>query len=251
MQHYLVRELTHYCNISVPYCEKILDRVISFYDFTYVLEGSMTYVINGKDVTISRNDAIFLPPGTRRARRKGEEPVRYVSFNFHLMEDVTLPFDTVLRGCISDDTRRLFKLFAQQHLSPKFHSEQKCVNLLNYILFELLDNTVLGGKNEHVVKILRHVEERPSEPHTLRTLSRLVGLTPEYTATIFKRETGKTVTEYVNERRLLLAKSEICNTRRPLTEIASSVGFSNYHYFTRLFKNHFDTTPTKMRKRSE
>lgn len=251
MQNYLVRELTHYCNISVPYCDRIIERVIPYYDFTYVLEGSMTYVINGKDITITRNDAIFLPPGTRRARRKGTDPVRYVSFNFHLFDDVALPFDCVLRGCISDDTRRLFKLFAQQHLSPKFHSEQKCVNLLNYILFELLDTTAIGAKNEHVIKILRHVEESPAAPHTLRSLSQLVGLTPEYTATVFKRETGKTVTEYVNERRLLLAKSEICNTRRPLTEIATEVGFANYHYFTRLFKKHFDTTPTKMRKRSE
>ncbi len=251
MQNYLVRELTHYCNISVLHCERIGENTIPYYDFTYVLEGSMTYVIDGKDVTIARNDAIFLRPGTRRARRAGHEPVQYVSFNFHLFDGVELPFDSVLRGCISPDTKRVFKLFAQQHLSPKFHSEQKCVNLLNYILFELLDNIALGSKNEHVIKILRHIEERPSEPHTLRSLSRLVGLTPEYVATVFKRETGKTVTEYVNERRLLLAKSEICNTRRPLAEIAADVGFSDYHYFSRLFKKHFDTTPTKMRKRSE
>lgn len=251
MQQYLVRELTHYCNISVPHCEKIAERVIPYYDFTYVLEGSMTYVINGKDATLSRNDAIFLPPGTRRARRVGTEPVRYVSFNFHLIDGITLPFDCVLRNCITDDTRRLFNLFAQQHLSPKFHSEQKCVNLLNYILFELLDSSALGSQNVHVIKILRYIEENPSQAHTLRSLSALVGLTPEYAATVFKRETGKTVSEYVNERRLLLAKGEICNTKRPLTEIAADVGFANYHYFARLFKKHFDTTPTKMRKRSK
>ncbi len=251
MYSYLVRELRHYCNITVPHCDKIAERVIPYYDFTYVLEGSMTYVIDGKEATIKATDAIFLPPGTRRARRAGTEPVRYVSFNFHLMEGVSLPFDRVLRGCISDDTRRLFKLFAQQHLSPKFHSEQKCINLLNYILFELLDSTALGSKNTHVQKIMRHVEEHPEADLSLHTLASLVGLTPEYTATVFKRETGKTVTEYVNERRLLLAKSEICNTKRPLTEIAMNAGFSNYHYFTRLFKKHFDTTPTKMRKRSE
>lgn len=249
MKSYPVRELRHYCNISVPFCEKIGENVIPYYDFTYVLEGSMTYVIDGKEVRIKKDDAIFLPPGTRRARKRGSEPVRYVSFNFYADDGVSFPFAGALQNCISPDTRRLFTLFSQEHLSPKFHSEQKCINLLNYILFELLDTVLLKSKNEHVQKIQKYIEENLASPLSLHTLSEQAGLSPEYTATLFKRETGKTVTEYIHEKRLLFAKAQITSTHRPLAKIASLAGFENYHYFSRLYKKHFGTTPSTTRKR--
>ena len=251
MKNYPVKELWHYCNISVPFCDKIGEHTIPYYDFTYVLEGSMTYVIDGKEALIGKNDAIFLPPGTRRARKRGTEPVRYVSFNFYTDDGVSFPFSGALHNCISPDTRRLFSLFSQEHLSPKFHSEQKCINLLNYILFELMDTVLLESKNEHVQKLQKYIEENLTTPLSLHALSEQAGLSPEYTATLFKKETGKTVTEYIHEKRLLFAKAQITNTEKPLVKIASLAGFENYHYFCRLYKRHFGTTPTKTRKRTE
>lgn len=247
MGNYLVRELLHYCNIFTPECSKISRHTIPYFDFTYVLEGSMVYHVNGRRVQLSRGDAIFLPPGTLRARDAGGA-VRYVSFNFHLMDGVTLPFDTYMPGCITPDIRRLFTLFSAQHLSPKFHATQKCANLLNFVLFELLDARALESHNPHVRKIISHIEENEGARITLSEMSRLVGLTPEYTATVFKRETGKTLGEYVNERKLLQAKGMICNSTLSLGEIAARLGFENYHYFSRLFKAHFHTTPIAMRK---
>ena len=116
------------------------------------------------------------------------------------------------------------------------------------MLFELLDARALGSHNPHVRKIISHIEENEGARITLFDMSRLVGLTPEYTATIFKRETGKTLGEYVNERKLLQAKGMVCNSTLSLGEIAARLGFENYHYFSRLFKSHFHTTPIAMRK---
>lgn len=251
MENYLVSDLLHYCNVSLPCCDVIKENPIPYYDFTYVLDGSMTYIVDGREVVLGKDDAIFLRPGMRRARRAADAPVRFVSFNFLLREGVTLPFDSYLKGCISPDTKRLFSIFSQEHLSPKFHAEQKCVNLLNYILFELLDTELLHSKNEHVRSILKHVEQHLGEDLSLSAMARMAGLTPEYTATIFKRETGKTLSEYVNEKRLLAARNEIRNTRKPLRQIATETGFENYHYFSRLFKKYFNTTPTKTRARTE
>ena len=45
---YLVKELLHYCNISVSTCSEIQPARIDFYGFTFVTEGSMTYVLDGK-----------------------------------------------------------------------------------------------------------------------------------------------------------------------------------------------------------
>jgi AraC-like DNA-binding protein len=195
----------------------------------------MVYHVNGTRVRVGRGDAIFLPPGTIRSRDAGGA-VSYISFNFLPSEGVTFPFEVYMPGCITPDIRRVFSLFSQQHLSPKFHSAQKCASLLNYVLLELLDAREVGSHNEHVRKILAYIEEHGEGRITLGEMSRLVGLTPEYTATVFKRETGKTLGEYVNERKLLQAKGMIRNSTLSLQEIATRLGFENYHYFSRLFK---------------
>ena len=36
--------------------------------------------------------------------------------------------------------------------------------------------------------------------------------------------------------------------KAPLPEIAESLGFENYYYFSRLFKNHFGVSPMQYRK---
>ena len=247
MQQYPVSDLLHYCNIYAAECSAIRPHRIPYYDFTYVTEGSMTYHINGETVCLEKNDAIFLSPGTLRARAAGGA-VRYVSFNFQLSPGVTLPFAPIMRGCITPEIRRVFTAFSQQHLSPKFHSLEKCVNLLNYVLFELLDAGVMASHNPHVKKILLHIEEHCHEPITLSSMSRLVGLSPEYTATLFKKDVGKTLTEYVIEHRLLQARTLILGGALSLQDVATRVGFESYHYFSRLFKKHFSTTPAQLRR---
>ena len=107
MSYYLVGELLHYCNISTAACSKIGRRAINYFDFTYVLEGSMVYHVNGTRVRVGRGDAIFLPPGTIRSRDAGGA-VSYVSFNFLPSEGVTFPFEVYMPGCITPDIRRVF-----------------------------------------------------------------------------------------------------------------------------------------------
>ncbi len=250
MQNYPVAELLHYCNISTPNCSRINRRPIDYYDFTYVTEGAMTYRVNGDTVHLGRNDAIFLPPGTVRARDAGGA-VSYVSFNFLLSHGVELPFPLYMPGCITPDIRRVFSFFSQEHLSPHFHSAQKCANLLNFVLLELLDARELQTQNAHVRHILAYIEEHGTERVTLSHMARLVGLTPEYTATVFKRETGKTLTAYINERRLLQARAMITGSALSLQEIAARTGFDSYHYFSRLFKKYFHTSPLQIRRGGE
>ena len=69
-----------------------------------------------------------------------------------------------------------------------------------------------------------------------------------YVSYIFKKETGKTLTNYINEQKMIVAKELIVNSDVPLVEISQILSFDNYNYFSRLFKKHFDRTPINMRK---
>ncbi|MBR6765956.1 MAG: helix-turn-helix transcriptional regulator, partial [Clostridia bacterium] len=164
------------------------------------------YIADGKTIVLSKNDAILLKPGTIRTRIAINEPVKYVSFNFSVMPDVELPSENYLQNCITLDIRKLIAFFSQAHLTMHYHSKEKVANLLNLILFELMDVITLKSANPHVLRIARHVDEHITEKMSLQSISNEIGLTKEYTAYIFKKQTNKTITNYINERKMLLAK---------------------------------------------
>ena len=81
----------------------LLDGKIDYYDFTFVLDGKLVYYADRKRIVLEKNDALFLPPGTLRARDAGTDTVHFVSFNFHSFPDVSFPFDNYMPKCITSN----------------------------------------------------------------------------------------------------------------------------------------------------
>lgn len=63
----------------------------------------------------------------------------------------------------------------------------------------------------------------------------------------FKRITGKTFIEYLNEYRINKAIQLLLSTALTVTEVSSAVGFENINYFSRIFKRQTGKTPSNMR----
>lgn len=248
MTAYIVKELLHYCNVSLKQTSKIIKAKINYYDFTFMLKGEMTYIVDGKSYTIRENDAILIKPGSMRERILPTEPVKYVSFNFTVFDDSVIPKQTYLRDIISHDIRALVSVFSAAHISDIYATREKVINILNYILLEIRDIIDFDSNNKHIIEIIKYINEHIAEPITLSTISDVINLSKEYTSHIFKKETGKTVTEYINERKLIIAKEMILSTSYPLTYISNRMSYENYSYFTKVFKKQFGVTPRALRK---
>lgn len=61
----------------------------------------------------------------------------------------------------------------------------------------------------------------------------------------FKRETGKGFVEYLNDCRIMHAKSMMIRGEMPIREIVKQAGFGNYNYFFRVFKDAEGMTPAE------
>lgn len=244
---YIVDEITHYCNLSLTRSVRKINRAqIDYYDFTFVLDGHMIYRANNTKYVVSKNDAIFLPPGTFRSREANSIPIRYVSFNFQVIPGISLPFREYMPDCITPAIRKIISTFPQAHLSPHFHSREKCAMLLNHILYELMDAEEVRPHNEHIRKIISYIEEHIHQKITLSDVSSYVNLSKEYTSALFKKEMGMTLTDYINKEKLSIAKELIQGGQMMLTDVAAYVGFEDYNYFSHLFKEHFSTSPKRM-----
>ncbi len=102
---------------------------------------------------------------------------------------------------------------------------------------------------EHLKKILFFLSEHYTNPEavSLTALSRQFGLSVPYLCRIFKKHTGLTLANYINELRCSRAASLI-KEGLPLIQISEIAGFSDYNYFSRVFKKVMGCTPSRYQK---
>ena len=248
MEPYIVKDLTYYRNAYVKSCLKMPKGIIHFYELTFDLKGSLTYIVVGIESTLYENDAVLIRPEMLRERRQGNEPVNYVSFNFYVYDDAALPKEVFLKKIISQETKNILSAFPLKHMTNSYHEKEKTMNLLNYIIHDIGSIIDFESSNSHIIKIKKYINTNLDKPLTLTDISNHINLSKEYTASIFKKETNKTVTEYINEKKMLLAKEMLQAGGISLNGISESLGYENYSYFSRIFKERFGISPKKMEK---
>lgn len=99
-------------------------------------------------------------------------------------------------------------------------------------------------------RILAYAETDLSADLTLKSLSAHLGVNASYLSTLFSKEMGMSLTEYVNTLRISHAKILLENTDIPIKSIASRCGIEDIHYFTRVFKKTCGVTPKGYRESS-
>ena len=137
-----------------------------------------------------------------------------------------------------------------------FGAEQLLENLLEYFFISVLrgadvlpDKTADNTDTLMVSEIVSYLEDNFKEKITLDDLAFLFGTNRTTLCREFKKYTGLTVTEYLDDIKINLAKDYIKNSSKTFTEIASILNFLSIHYFTRFFKKRLGITPSEYRNK--
>ena len=83
---------------------------------------------------------------------------------------------------------------------------------------------------------------------SLKSLSELLSVNPNYLSTLFKKEIGIPLTDYVNHCRVKQAQRLLLGTDMPIKSVALQCGIPNITYFSRLFKRITGMTPKVYRE---
>jgi AraC-like DNA-binding protein len=99
--------------------------------------------------------------------------------------------------------------------------------------------------------ILREIERGSGDADlNAAAVARKIGVTPRYVHLLLE-ETGKSFTHHVLERRLEKAAALLRDPQwryRKIADIAGEAGFTDLSYFNRMFRRHFDATPSDIRE---
>lgn len=128
---------------------------------------------------------------------------------------------------------------------------QKSLDLLSSGILKdycSLVNTYSKGDYSYLVQTcMNFITFHYSSKLSLDTIANACSVSPTYLATIFKKETGMTLTAYINNIRIQQAKILLNSTNLSIQEIAARCGFTDANYFTRLFRKSCDQTPSEYR----
>lgn len=94
------------------------------------------------------------------------------------------------------------------------------------------------------------IEADLSAEMNLHVLAKELGVSNGYLSAQFKKETGKTVTQYIWDKRLSYAIHLLKSTTLQIQTVAQHCGIMDVHYFSKLFKKHTEKTPSQFRQDS-
>ena len=101
--------------------------------------------------------------------------------------------------------------------------------------------------NKKVDIVFDYVNKNFKEPIPLVAISEKVSMTVPAFCRYFKKVTGKTFTQFVNEFRIVHATKLLAENPTSITDICFESGFNNFSHFNKLFKHFTGKTPLKYR----
>ena len=98
-----------------------------------------------------------------------------------------------------------------------------------------------------IQRTITYIDADLSGDLRLRNLAAAQNVNASYLSSLFKKETGETITEHVNRKRMEHALHLLQTTKLQVQSIAQYCGISDLNYFSKLFKKQMGMTPREYR----
>ena len=222
------------------------DTNLPWHNLIILLRGSMSYTVNSRAITISDGDVLFIPKGSTRIREASDKFVDFVVFNFLCDGEILLP--SVLHEAMRGELFSLLSFYDATHKERGRESGSVDEHVLACLILMLEEYALSQSYSELTRRILEYLHKNFREKVTLDDIGRISYFSPIYCDTVFKRETGCAIIDYILKLRIEEAKRLLAKEDISIGKIAEAVGFCDNNYFSRTFKKRSGYTPTEYRK---
>ena len=130
-----------------------------------------------------------------------------------------------------------------------YENQESCCVLINKLIKNepLEDVKSIFPNNPKLHEVFQFIEAKYQQAITLCDVAQAVGYSSAYLTDLVRRQTGKTVNQWIVERRIAEARRLLVDTDQTGNEIALAVGYQNEGHFFRQFRQYHGTTPQAWR----
>lgn len=125
--------------------------------------------------------------------------------------------------------------------------------------------TILGSMSDYEIRqhgqaakerdvemaVKKYIREHMMDNITVTSIAQSLSFNPQYLMRAFKSKTDLSIVEYITLERMDMAKKILTETSLPIKEVAHMVGYSDYAYFTRVFRKETGESPSQYRGRRQ
>lgn len=239
------------------------------YELTLITKGSGKRLVGDSYENFQTGDLVLLGPDLPHTWASDEINAKDVSaiviqFSESFIDSfIKLSEFTKISSLLAASSRGLFfpdaiTMFSDIELLPESSGIEKVTSLLT-ILQKLTEqkcvtlsseyfNAVKGEETEtRINKVCQFIQRNTSKNITLEQTADLIHLSKSAFSKFFKRATGKTFSDYVNDMRIGNACYLLTDTDKAINEVAFETGFESLTYFNRVFLRKKGITPREFR----
>lgn len=249
----------------------------NYIEMIYMCSGTTRHIVDGEEICLKEGELLLL---NQKAEQEifpaGEEDIavnfiilpEFFDYTLKMLgEEKNLLRDFVIDCLMGRDERSGYMHFKVAEVLPiqnlvenliwtiwNRQSNRRSINqatmgLLFLQLLNHLDSMETKPEKQGqrlVMEVLKFVEEHYRDGE-LMELSRQLNYDFYWLSKEIKKQTGKTYTELLQEKRLNQAAYLLQNTAKTIQEIGLAVGYDNQSYFYRIFKEKYGVTPRQFR----
>jgi two-component system response regulator YesN len=130
------------------------------------------------------------------------------------------------------------------------HSIKEMVIWINHVMTKAAVQTEVVEETNTVVDSVKNYIALHIDNSDLsrEEIAKHVFLNQDYLSRLFKKETGVALSDYIMQERIQLARELLQKTNMAISEVASSVGYSNFSHFSKVFRKCIGLNPKDFRQ---
>ena len=225
------------------------------YYLIYMTEGKMKVRLGEEDVVIRAGEFVIFPPGYKYRYELDENAKMSYSFahftGSHVveyLEKLKIKDNPTPRRAHSGEELSLAfsSFFIEYESSSDLRDVALCAGLSKILV--LLAKAYHTGGAISVSKSLSYINENYTREIRIPDLAALEGLSVSRYNFVFKQTVGVSPVKYITNLRLHQARIFLESTDIPIRQIGEMVGYSDNHFFSKIFKSYVGVSPAFYRK---
>lgn len=254
-------------------------------EILYIHEGAGKYIIDNQMYSLQPGTLVLIkpfqihdiqvivPPNYVRTLLKMKASIMERSLSLlpqlttAVMQSLDHPWARQVFHLSSKDSSYLENQFHQLHellnIVPS-KTQKEVVTLFLFHFFTYFNSCIYPAEHqgaprnsealsqiEAVGAMVQWIEEHYRLSFTMNDMAAALHFSPGYLSRLFREQTGRTIVDYTNERRLEEARTLLGSPVLSIELISKQTGFNYPSYFIAMFKKKYGLTPQQYRKRME
>lgn len=230
-------------------------------EIMYVITGCTTICIDSQEYTLQSGDIAVISPYQIHYSVDSHAKVAFFIFTpdtlIHMKDKLTrniLRNPHIKNNTLSNLTVETLNTVITTHLSDTicYAPNTTVIGMLYILLTDIFEKNelkqhILSKDIESFKPVFKYIDENYTKKISLTSAAKALGFNYYNLSRLFSRYLNISFTEYVNNKRLLLAYTLICNSNKTILEIMYATGYTSERTFYRCFKDYFNMTPMQLR----